>query len=182
MPLIFNPYALMNSVVEESLARAPDSLTSLEQIIKSAKLKLWHQWPVGVEFVANLVDGVEIRILQGLSERYEQLFMKTEDTKYNGLLQVAYERLNRLVDDPIVHSNLALVYQRQGKPEEAMKEAQTSVRLKPDDPRAHIMLAEIYAEQHKKSDASRALNAAAGLDRNKQHQGKIQAVRKEYHL
>jgi len=44
------------------------------------------------------------------------------------------------------------------------------------------MLAEIYAEQHKKSDASRALNAAAGLDRNKQHQGKIQAVRKEYHL
>lgn len=61
-----------------------------------------------------------------------------------------------LPKDPIQHSNLAYLYQAQGKPEQAEKEIRLALALDPSSPKAHFLLGSILLDRRTGVDEAMA--------------------------
>ena len=103
---------------------------------------------------------------------------------YHALGAEAYGRLQESFPDSWRNHQLqGEGYALRGDPDNALKEFQLALQLKPDEPELHETIGEVYLDKHSDDDARKELEAALALDPSRTHSlcllGRLYVQRRE---
>lgn len=95
---------------------------------------------------------------------FNRALLLYEQSRYDLAAKELYQILAHNPEDVQAHALLALSFSEQGKPQEALQQAERAVHLAPDLAWAHYVLARVFHQQDQDKAAERAVNEALQLE------------------
>ncbi|MDI6774534.1 MAG: tetratricopeptide repeat protein [Verrucomicrobiota bacterium] len=134
---------------KDLIARLTRRITPMEKEIADLKASLSGKADAAAS------TGVEVETLKIEIEKREDRLRKTE--RMAALLEQARDKVKRASDTEKrdMHYNMAVIYAREGRVEEAEREYLNALRIDPNDADAHFNLGILYEEA--KADKNRAI-------------------------